>query len=101
MTNEELRIQAEAYGFSMQEFELRIQAEVLRLFTTTGKVPHFDEAHPMFKAAVEKYAQELKAKMDEFELNEIDFDEVERRNDEKLANQEEIPDESDCDGCKI
>lgn len=37
--------------------------------------------------------------MDEFE--DIDFDEIERRNDEKLASQEEVEDESDCDGCKI
>ncbi|WJN63669.1 hypothetical protein Erwinia_phage_Aioli_00021 [Erwinia phage Aioli] len=39
--------------------------------------------------------------MDEFELNDIDFGEVERRIEEKLDNQEEILDESDCDGCKI
>lgn len=37
--------------------------------------------------------------MDEFDN--IDFDEVERRNDERVDSQEEVEDESDCDGCKI
>ncbi|WJN64488.1 hypothetical protein Erwinia_phage_Papaline_00020 [Erwinia phage Papaline] len=34
-------------------------------------------------------------------LDNIDFDEIERRNDEKLDAQEVIEDESECDSCKI
>lgn len=39
--------------------------------------------------------------MDELELGGIDFDEIERRNAEKVDAQEVVEDESDCDGCKI
>lgn len=56
------------------------------------KVPFTDAAIPLFN----KRLQEV---MDEFEN--VDFDEVERRNDEKLDAQEEVKDESDCEGCKI
>lgn len=39
--------------------------------------------------------------MDDLELGGIDFDEIERRNAEKVDAQEVVEDESDCDGCKI
>ena len=83
---------------SFSDLEVKIAAEMLRLFETTGgKVPRSDVAHPLLKRAVEQYRKE----MDDLELAGIDFDEIERRNDEKLDAQEVIEDESDCDGCKI
>lgn len=83
---------------SFADLEVKFTAEMLRLLETTdGKVPHSDKAFPLFKQSIERYRKQ----MDDLELAGIDFDEVERRNDEKLDAQEVIEDESDCDSCKI